>query len=150
MANILLSGPAGSNKSGRARDILKSATEPMIQADFQSIVTALLGLVRDADTGLYPTRPTWILPLTEYVRQAVITGAASRGIAIVATNSDGAPPRRQTLLARLREHGAEAREQVVDPGRDEIVERLADEATGELSPECNGAVDRWYSRLNRG
>ena len=148
MAGILLSGPAGGGKSQAARRLLLKATEPTIAADFQSIVAALLLQKRGSD-GKYPARPAWILPLAEYVRQAVITGATRRGIAIVATNSDGAPPRREAFLARLREEGAEATERVIDPGRDVVVDRLANEK-GKLSEQCSAAVDRWYLRLNRG
>ena len=46
MPGILLSGPAGGGKSQLSRDLIREATEPAIQADFQSIVVALLGLVR--------------------------------------------------------------------------------------------------------
>ena len=99
MPSILLSGPAGAGKSQVAGDLLREATEPTIQADFQSIVVALLGLVRGPG-GRYPVRPSWVLPITEFTRQAVITGANSRGLSIVATTSDGSPSRRAALLER--------------------------------------------------
>ena len=112
MPNVLISGPAGGGKSQTARDLLREATEPTVQADFQSIVVALLALVRLPD-GRYPVRPDFVLPLAEYVRQAVITGATQRGLSVVATNSDGDPARRRALLDRL---GPGATERIVDLG----------------------------------
>ena len=145
MPGILLSGPAGGGKSQLSRDLIREATEPAIQADFQSIVVALLGLVR-LPNGLYPIRPDFILPLAEYVRQAVITGAQAREIFTIITNSDGNPARRATLLQWL---GNGAIERVLDPGFDVVRTRLADEVTGELSGPCAGAINRWYGRLSR-
>ena len=145
MPSILLSGPAGSAKSQEAKRLLSEATEPMIQADYQSLVVALLGLVR-GPAGKYPIRPAWVLPITEYTRQAVISGANSRGLSIVATTSDGDPARRKALLERL---GPGATERIIDPGEAVVRARLADEDTGELSGECNKAVARWYTRLSR-
>ena len=142
MPGLLLSGPAGSDKSSESRRLLRTATGPAIQADFQSIVVALLGLVRGAD-GTFPLRPTWVLPLAEYVRQAVITGAQAREIFTIITNSDGDPVRRAALLERL---GPGATERILDPGRDVVEARLSDEF-GELSDPCASAINRWYGRL---
>ena len=111
--------------------------------DFQSVHVALTGVERDAN-GKYPLRDDRLLPLTEYVRRAAITGALSRGIGIVATNSDGNPERRAFLLDQL---GAGATERVVDPGRQAVEARLVDPVSGELSDDCRQAVDRWYKRL---
>ena len=57
------------------------------------------------------------LPLAEYTRQAVITGALSRGMDVIITNSDGAPARRKYLLDRL---GVGAVEEIIDPGEDVV------------------------------
>ena len=141
MPNILLSGPAGAGKSQVARDLLREATEPTIQADFTAIAIALLGLERGRG-GKYPIRPDWVLPITEYVRQSVLTGANSRGILIVATTSDGSPERRKALLSRL---GPGSVERVIDPGENVVRARLSDE-DGALSGECSRAIARWYSR----
>ena len=143
MANVLISGPAGAGKSAIAREELEQAEGPAVAADFQSIVVALLLLERGAD-GRYPVRPEWVLAIAEYVRRTVLTAAKARDIGIVATNSDGDPARREFLLSQL---GPGAVEQIVDPGTDVVRARLAPPATGELSPECDAAINRWYGRL---
>ena len=81
--------------------------------------------------------------LVEYVRRAVVTGAVNREVDVIATNSDGSDARRAFLLEQL---GAGATERIVDPGRAVVAARLADAETGELSSECDGAINRWYSR----
>ena len=145
MAGVLLSGPAGGGKSQLARELLRSSNEPWIAADFQAIVAALLLQERGPD-GKFPLRPEWILALTEYVRQAVITGARGRELNIVATNSDGDPARRSFLLGLL---GEGATERIVDPGQAVVVARLTDTVSG-LSDDCRQAIDRWYRRRKRG
>ena len=145
MPGTLLSGPAGGGKSQLSRDLIREATEPIVQADFQSIIVALLGLVRGPN-GKYPVRPDFILPLAEYVRQAVITGAQAREIFTIITNSDGDPLRRRTLLDRL---GVGATERIIDPGASVVRARLTDEVSGSLEPDCEQAIGRWYGRLNR-
>ena len=100
MPSTLLSGPAGANKSALARRLLREASEPTVAADFQSIVAALLLLERGPD-GKYPIRPDFVLPLAEYTRQAVIRGALSQELDVIASNSDGSPARRQILLSTL-------------------------------------------------
>ena len=142
MANILLSGPAGAGKSAIARELLAARDGPAVAADFQSLVVALLLLGRGAD-GRYPVRPEWILPLAEYARRAIVTGAVNRDIGVILTNSDGSDARRAFLLEQL---GPGAVERIIDPGADVVRARLADPATGELSPECDAAVNRWFAR----
>ena len=143
MASILISGPAGGGKSQAAREILQDNSGPKIAADFQAIVAALLLLARDPVTGLYPIRPTWVLPIAEYVRQAILSGALNRDLDVVATNSDGDFSRRQTLLSRL---GSGATETVIDPGEDVVRARLSDLTTGEVGTDCEAAIQRWYGR----
>ena len=146
MTNILLSGPAGGGKTQRAREILSAATSPLVAADFQSILAALTLLER-LPNGRYPERnprdAAWLLPMTEYLRQTVITIATEREIDLVATNSDGSPERRAFLLGRL---GPGATETVIDPGINVVTERLTVE--GVLTDECGKAISRWYSPGN--
>lgn len=122
--NVLLSGPAGGDKSELARQLLaelEAEGQPAVAADFQSIVVALLLLLRGPD-GRYPVRPEWILPMAEYVRSVIIRNAIERDFSLVVTNSDGSALRRNDLLQRL---GPGATERVVDPGRAVVAARLA-------------------------
>ena len=142
MASILLSGPAGAAKSALARRLLVESAELSAIADFQLVYRALTDVERGRD-GRYPLRNEGLLPLTEYVRRAIITGAVNRGITVIATNSDGDPERRAFLLGQL---GAGATERIVDPGRNIVEARLSDPETGVLSSECDSAISRWYGR----
>ena len=142
MPSILLSGPAGASKSALARRLLAESTELAAIADFQLVYRALTDIERGRD-GRYPLRDDRLLPLTEYVRRAIITGATDRDITVIATNSDGDPARRSFLLAQL---GKGATERIVDPGEDIVAARLSDPETGILSPECSSAIGRWYGR----
>ena len=146
MPGILLSGPAGSGKSQLARDLLGEATEPIVAADFQSIVAALLLHERGPD-GRFPLRPSFVLPLAEAVRQSIISLATAREIRLVISNSDGDPERRRVLLQRL---GVGATERIVDPGEAVVRARLSDPITGVLSDDCEQAIARWFGRVNRG
>ena len=143
MPSILLSGPAGAAKSALARRLLAESTELAAVADFQAVYAAITGDLRGPD-GRYPLRDERLLPLTEYVRRAIITGAVARDIDILATNSDGDPARRQFLLDQL---GPGASERIVDPGRAIVAARLSDPETGDLSSECGSAISRWYGRV---
>ena len=128
MASILLSGPAGAAKSALARRLLAESPELAAIADFQAVYAALTGVLRGPD-GRYPLRDDRLLPLTEYVRRAIITGAVNREIAVIATNSDGDPGRRAFLLEQL---GPGATERVVDPGRAIVAARLSDPETEDI------------------
>ena len=145
MANLLISGPAGGGKSAEARRVLEAATEPMVAADFQTILAALTLLERGPD-GRFPPRresqASWLLPLTEYIRMAVIGAAQERGVDVVTTNSDGSPERRAYLLSRL---GPGATEVVIDPGIDVVTKRLS--VDGTLSEQCRDAISRWSGRI---
>ena len=140
---MLLSGPAGAAKSALARRLLRESPELAAIADFQAVYAALTGDLRGPD-GRYPLRDERLLPLTEYVRRAIIGAGVARGIQVIATNSDGDPDRRTFLLGQL---GEGARERIVDPGRDVVAARLSDPETGILSDECESAIGRWYGRL---
>ena len=114
-------------------------------ADFQSLLAALTLLERGPD-GRFPPRresqASWLLPLTEYLRMAIIGAAQERGVEVVSTNSDGSPERRALLLSRL---GPGAVEQVIDPGLNIVTERLS--VDGTLSDQCREAIQRWHGRL---
>ena len=125
--------------------MLEASTEPMVAADFQTLLAALLLLER-LPNGRYPQRQgsqaSWLLPLTEYLRMAIIGAARDRGVDVVSTNSDGSPERRALLLSRL---GPGAVEQIVDPGIDVVTTRLSG-PDGGISDQCIEAMGRWYNR----
>ena len=143
MPNVLISGPAGGGKSQVARQLRDEIPGPVVVADFQSLVVAILQQERDAG-GRYPVRPDWVLPLAEHLRREVIDAARAREIDVIATNSDGDPGRRRRLLDRL---GPGATERIIDPGRATVTARLSQEGTGILIPACDSAISRWYDRL---
>ena len=142
---MLISGPAGSGKTEEARRLLAMSTEPMVAADFQSLLSSLLLQERLAN-GRYPRRldsqASWLLPLTEYLRMAVIGAAAARGIGVITTNSDGSPERRALLLSRL---GPGATERILDPGIDVVTRRLSN-PDGTIDEQCVEAMGRFYNR----
>ena len=143
MPSLLISGPAGASKSAIARQLWEDYPGVAAIADFQAIYAALTGDRRGPD-GRFPLRDDRLLPLTEYIRRAVITGATSRQIPIIATNSDGRIERREAILGFL---GAGATETIIDPGIDIVQARLADPSTGNLSQQCASAIDRWFGNL---
>lgn len=142
VTDLLLSGLAGAGKSAAARRALEESGELAVAADFQSLYAALTLQQRGPD-GRYPLRDERLLPLTEYLRRAVISGARSRNIRLVATNSNGNPARREFLLGLL---GPGAIERVLDPGEDVVRARLVEPGAIDLSLECEDASGRWYRR----
>ena len=144
MPGQLISGPAGGGKSAAARAALLAVGAGVV-IDFQAIYAALLLLERDEDTGRYPERlerHSYLLPLAEYTRRAMLTGALQNQLFPILTNSDGDPGRRRELLDLM---GDGATETILDPGRAEVERRLS--RGGRLSSQCGQAVDRWYLRL---
>ena len=146
MPSQLISGPAGAGKSQEAKRIRDAAAGPTVVADFQSVVVALLQQERGPD-GKYPLRPDWVLPLAEYVRRAIVTGARAREIDVILTNSDGDPERRRFLREILGP--GDHPEIIVDPGEEVVARRLAGRS-GKLSGACKSAVNRWYGRIRLG
>ena len=145
MASILLSGPPGAGKSQEARRLLAAASVPTVAIDFQELLASLLLQRRNPETGRYPPRrpqDAYALPMAEYGRQALISGAIAQELDVVLTNSDGDTDRRNFLLGRL---GPLATERVIDPGLEIVTERLS--VQGTLDPDCAAAISRWYGRL---
>ena len=124
--------------------MLAGLTRPGLVVDFQALLAALMLLERDAN-GRYPERTpedNRLLPTVEYTRQSLIRRAVDAELFVVATNSDGNTARRGELLALL---GTDAAEEVLDPGIDVVKRRLT--VDGQLSPQCDQAISRWYGRL---
>ena len=146
MANVLLSGPAGANKSERAREILADSTEPTVAADFTALFNAVR-LIERGPGGSFPERTVAdevYLPIAESLRRETIRQARRRGLRVVTTNSDGDSGRRADLLEML---GDDATEEIIDPGEEVVTARLSSRRTGRLGRACKSAIDRWYRRL---
>ena len=137
------SGRARTNRPWRASCWTKDPDLRAV-ADFQAIHAAITLAQRGPD-GRFPLRDDDLLPLTEYVRRAVVTGAVRREIGLIATNSATArSARRQFLLGQL---GEGATERVIDPGADIVRARLSDPFDGALSAECDAAINRWVPKM---
>ena len=140
----LISGPAGAGKTQLARQLLQTLRGRGVVADFQAIYAALLLLER-LPNGRYPERDPLdrhALPLAEYVRRAIITGAEDAQLETIVTNSDGDIGRRQFLVEAM---GPGTVERIVDPGLAVVRQRLAVDDV--VSDQCEDAIQRWYGRL---
>ena len=144
--SVIISGPAGAGKTERAKELiaeLQAQGLKPIAADFQSLYAAL-GLISRQEDGRYPQREenaAYILGMAEYLRSTIVRRALADDMPVVATisqRSDGA--RYQALAALI---GGQAREEIIDPGVDEIVRRLG-ESNGTISSQCFDAMNRWY------
>ena len=140
---IRLAGPGGGGKSQVARQMLESGEADLV-ADTTALFVALSGQERDAE-GKYPVRAddALLLPLALYVRRTVVREALRRELRVIKTSST--PTDLDADRALTRELGASFRERVIDPGEAVIRSRLADPATGAVSPECQNAIGRWYA-----
>ena len=141
----LLQGPAGGGKSQLAAGLLARGEVDAL-ADVTAIWAALSGAVRDPTTGKYPVRPATdpLLPLSTRIRGDVVREALRRGLNVAVTSSNGDPE----VVARWRRLSAELNALFevdrIDPGLETVVGRLVDPETGELDPECEEAVHRYY------
>lgn len=132
MALGILRGPAGAGKS--------QELEPgELRADLTALWAALFGRERGPD-GRYPERSESEAQVAAYVQAAVVAFAARQGLTGWATTSDSSPE----AVERLRERGATGPVRTVDPGEAVVRRRLAGDE-GQLSPQCEAAVRRWYS-----
>ena len=113
-------------------------------ADFQSILAALLLLERLPD-GRYPERlddQQYALAMVESLRTSLVRFAIEDDRPVVATISEKPGSARYASLLAL--FGGQAREQIVDPGIEVIVERLTLPGATEPSQQCKDAADRYY------
>ena len=151
MPNVLITGPAGGNKSERARELLETATAPTVAADFTSLFNAVR-LIERGPGGQFPERTAAdevYLPIAEAMRREVIRQGQRRGLNVIVTNSDGDLERRREL-AELLGSDLEDIEEVIDPGEEVVTARLSSRRTGRLGRACRQAIGRWYERLPRG
>lgn len=138
----LVEGPAGSGKSQHVADML-SAGEVDVLADLTGLWAATRGLERGAD-GRYPVRedddPAIRSGLAAYLRAAAVRQGLRQGLRVVVTS--GTPDSAPRWAEVAREHGAPFNVVTIDPGEAVVRDRLT--VDGELHPQCEGAIRRWY------
>ena len=144
--STIIAGPAGAGKSQRARVLLRELRDAGLQpfaADVQSLLAALLLLERLPD-GRYPERlddQQYALAMVGYLRTTLIRQALENDQPTIATISEKPGSTRYTSLLAL--FGGQAKEEIIDPGIDVIVERLSG-PDGTISDQCAEAADRYY------
>ncbi len=142
----LLRGPAGGGKSQRAKRLIEDGAAD-VQADYTALWAATRAVDRGPD-GKYPTRtaddPS--VPMVSYLKAVVAREAVQRGLRILVTTSTGGDEEVDRWRDVAREAGAAFDVETVDPGPAVARARLVDPETGELDPECEEALRRWYSQ----
>ena len=138
----LVEGPAGSGKSQHVADML-AAGEVDVVADLTCQWAALRGMERGPD-GRYPVRedgdPAIRSGLAAYMRAAAVRQGLREGLRVVVTS--GTPDTAVRWSDVAREHESPFNVVTIDPGEEVVRERLAVE--GELDPQCEAAISRWY------
>ena len=135
----ILRGPAGAGKS----QWFEANSEPGdLWLDITAIWAAVRGLERGPD-GRYPVRldDDRGLRVAAYLKSVGIAFAEREGLDGWTSTSSSSP----VAVERLRAAGATGRTITLDPGLSVVQRRLADPDTGELDPECDRALLRWYS-----
>ena len=138
----LVQGPAGGGKSQLASDML-AAGEADVVADVTQLWAATGGYERDQD-GRYPVRDENdpALHTARVLQATAVSFGLRQGYNVITTTSQRDQVERWSSEA-VR-HDAEFDVRTVDPGEDVVTDYLADPDTGELSPECDRAIGRWY------
>ena len=144
MSVSILRGPAGAGKDSWIRSNYPAA----LLADATILWAAVSQAVRDPETGKYPERPATdpALALALYLKATAIRFAATRPeIELWTTTSNSSAESIQRIQEKISAGGGELGQVVtLDPGREVVEARLSDAVSGELSPECEEAVQRWY------
>lgn len=137
----LIQGPAGGAKSQLVTELL-AAGEIDIVSDVTRLWVALSGVTRNPD-GRYPVRldDDPALHTARYLQAVAVRRALEDSARVAVTTSRAGEVARWQRVAE--DAGGVFTVRTVDPGEDVVRARLA-EADGELSPECNKAVKRWY------
>ena len=143
MASLLLiEGPAGSGKSQEVARIL-AANEADVVADLTAQWVALRAVERRPN-GRYPVRfdddPSVSTGLAAYMRAVVVRRGLQLGLNVVVTS--GSPRTAPKWAAVAQEEKASFMLRTIDPGEAAVRARLAED--GELSDQCEAAIDRWY------
>ena len=130
-------GPAG---GGKFQWIARRRRPGDVLIDFTSIWAAVTGAQRDPATGKYPPRgdddPS--TDMVSYLMAVAVRYAVDNGLSGYVTTSQ------RSKVADLGRQTGEAAV-VVDPGEEVVRDRLVDDETGELDPQCAAALGRWYA-----
>lgn len=141
---LLVEGPAGAGKSRLVEEMIRSG-EIDIQCDLTQLWAALRGMRRDA-SGKFPVRsdldPAIRSGLAAYLKAVAVRQALRENLNVAVTTSSPGEVTRWQAVAD--EAGTPFQVRTVDPGRAAAAANLADEY-GELEPECETALSRWYS-----
>ena len=137
MAITPIVGPAG---AGKSQYIAANIRPGWIIIDYTTLYVALSGVQRGGD-GKYPERESGdpILPFVAGMKTVALRMAVERELSGFVTSSALADVE---VLEKITGETAK----VIDPGESVVRARLSDPTTGELSPECDKAVRRWYRR----
>lgn len=139
---VLIEGPAGGGKSDLARELLESGEVDLL-ADVTELWAATGGYTRGPD-GKYPVRtePDPALSMGRFLQYVAVGFALREGYKILATTSQRDQTEKWQAVANR--YNAPLSVRTVDPGREVVEARLRDPVTGELDPECESALSRWY------
>ena len=139
----LIEGPAGAGKSQLLKE-MKDAGQIDIAADTTELWAASGLYERDPATGKYPVRADDdpALDTARVLQAAAVTHGLRKGFNVGVTTSRRGQAERWRPVAD--DFNVSFVVNTVDPGEDVVRERLADAVTGELEPECERAIGRWY------
>ena len=109
-------------------------------ADLTPLWSAVKLLERDS-SGNYPerTQDDVALPIARYLKVVVARRALSEGLRVATSTST--PNQASKWQSVADEFSASFSVELVDPGRDVVLERLGGAS---ISEECSSALDRWY------
>ena len=142
---LLVEGPAGAGKSQLVAEMIEAGELDLV-ADLTALWAATRGLERDPSTRKYPIRqdddPVIRTGLAAYMRAAVVRQGLRDGLRTAVTS--GTPETATRWAAVAQEHGARFAVRTVDPGKEAVRARLADD-DGRLDPQCEKALARWYN-----
>ena len=142
MALNILRGPAG---AGKSQWLARHAPTALV-LDVTALWAALTGVERD-EHGRYPIRTEDEdgLRMALYLKAVGTRFAAEQGIEAWVTTSSSAPEAVERIWERVDAANVpRGRIHTIDPGYNRVRKRLADPITGELSEECEQAVNRWF------
>ena len=142
---VLVEGPAGAGKSQVTRSMREAGSVDIV-ADVTDLWVALAGVRRGPD-GRYPIRrdnePA--LHAARYLQAVAVHFALKQNADVAVTSSRPDQARRWRDIAE--DAGTTFEVRTVTPDEAVVRERLAKD--GELSEECDKAINRWFKNARR-